>query len=161
MRVLTVNNIYTFKTRVKSVLHDNFTQSWKSKIFESSKCINHRIYKDTFKFEGYLNLLPFSLAKVMCKFRCSDHKLPIEQGRFFGIDRNQRVCTLCNSNQLGDEYHYIFQCNFFAADRHRYLPTFCRQAVNTYKYACLMNSVDPNVLMKLALFLKSIMSKFQ
>ena len=65
----TVNNIYTFKTRVKSVLHDNFTQSWKSKIFESSKCINHRIYKDTFKFEGYLNLLPFSSAKVMCKFR--------------------------------------------------------------------------------------------
>ena len=54
----TVNNIYAFKTRVKSVLHDNFTQSWKSKIFESSKCINHRIYKDTFKFEGYLNLLP-------------------------------------------------------------------------------------------------------
>ena len=79
----TVNNIYAFKTRVKSVLHDNFTQSWKSKIFESSKCINHRIYKDTFKFEGYLNLLPFRLAKVMCKFRCSDHKLPIEQGRFF------------------------------------------------------------------------------
>ena len=68
----TVNNIYVFKTRVKSVSHGNFTQSWKSKFFESSKSINHRIYKDTFKFEGYLNLLPFSLAKLMCKIRCSD-----------------------------------------------------------------------------------------
>ena len=61
-----MNNIYSFKTRVTSVLHDNFTESSKSKFFESLKCINHRIYKDTFKFEGYLNLLPFSLAKVMC-----------------------------------------------------------------------------------------------
>ena len=111
-------------------------------------------------FEGYLNLLLFSLAKVMCKFRCSDHKLPIEQGRFFGIDRNQRFYTLCNSNQLGDDYHYIFQCNFFAADRHKYLSTFCRQAVNTYKYAFLMNSTETNGLKKPALFLKSIMFKF-
>ena len=145
----TVNNIYTFKTRVKSVLHDNFTQSWKSKIFESLKCINHRIYKDTFKFEGYLNLLPFSLAKVMCS-----HETP-------AVAFSSATPFLIDSNQLDDEYPYIFQCNFFAADRHKYLPTFCRQAVNTYKYACLMNSTDPNVLKKLALFLKSIMSKFQ
>lgn len=41
----------------------NFTQSWKCKIFESSKCINYTIYKDTLKFEAYLKVLPISQLK--------------------------------------------------------------------------------------------------
>ena len=64
------------------------------------------IYKDILTFEAYLNVLLFSLAKIMCRFRCSGHKMPIEQGDFLGIDRNRRLCILCDSNQLGDEYHY-------------------------------------------------------
>ena len=41
------------------------------KIFESSKCNYHIICKDTLTFEAYLNVLPFSLANIRCRFRCS------------------------------------------------------------------------------------------
>ena len=34
-------NLISFKSKVKSIIHDHFVQSWKSKIFESSKCINY------------------------------------------------------------------------------------------------------------------------
>ena len=117
-----------------------------------SVLIKQKECKESLKFEAYLNALPSSLSKVMCKFRCSDHKLPVEQGR---------LCTLCIFNQVGDEYHYIFQCSSFSAVRHKYLSTCRQQAVSTYKYAFLMNSTDTTVPIMLALILKSVMSKFQ
>ena len=46
-------------------------------------------------------------------FRCLNHRLPIERGRFWGIERDDRICDICNKNQLGDEYHYLFNCTFF------------------------------------------------
>jgi len=39
-----------------------------------------------------------------------NHKLPIENGRFENIDRFSGVHTLCNSNSLGDEFNYLFDC---------------------------------------------------
>jgi hypothetical protein len=57
----------------------------------------------------------------MCKFRCGSHKLPIEMGRFFSIDRSERICDLCNKEELGDEFHYLFNCTFFKDERKKNL----------------------------------------
>jgi hypothetical protein len=42
------------------------------------------------------------------QFRTANHKLPIEIGRWNNTNRNNRICTHCNKNELGDEFHYIF-----------------------------------------------------
>ena len=47
--------------------------------------------------------------------------MPIESGVFVGIKRDDRVCTLCESHAIGDEFHYIFTCSFFSNDRKRYI----------------------------------------
>ena len=39
--------------------------------------------------------------------RCFIYKLPIEKGRTTGIPRDERICTKCGYNVIGDEYHYI------------------------------------------------------
>ena len=44
----------------------------------------------------------------MTKYRCGNHKLPVVTGNYEGIDRRDRTCTICDSN---DEYHYLFECN--------------------------------------------------
>jgi hypothetical protein len=59
------------------------------------------------KFESYIVKLPFDLRKALCNFRCMNHRLPVEQGRFWGVDRDDRICDLCNSFELGDEFHYL------------------------------------------------------
>ena len=46
----------------------------------------------------------------------------IETGRFFNIDRSERHCNLCNVNELGDEFHYLFKCTFFNNARAKFLP---------------------------------------
>ena len=58
------------------------------------------------------NLLPTNLRISFSKFRCTNHKLPIEKGRFLGIARDDRICNLRNSAKLGDEYHYIIGCDY-------------------------------------------------
>ena len=96
----------TIKTRIK----DQFTQLWTSEVFNSPKSITYRVFKEKLEFEEYLDLLDKKERNIICKFRTSNHKLPIETGRWFGIERNMRKCHLCDQNELGDEFHYIFQC---------------------------------------------------
>ena len=48
--------------------------------------------------------LPERFVLALVKFRCNNHKLPIEQGRKFGIAREERFCTKCNMNSVGDEF---------------------------------------------------------
>ena len=38
-------------------------------------------------------------------------------GRHLGIDRNKRICQLCQSGSIGDEFHYLFVCAKFEKQR--------------------------------------------
>jgi hypothetical protein len=56
-------------------------------------------------------------ANTLCRFRTTSHKLPIETGRWQNIARENRKCLLCNSDVIGDEFHYIFSCSKFDDNR--------------------------------------------
>ena len=86
-------------------------------MFNSSKCLNYRIFKCTHGLEKYLLELPDDLKTALCNFRCINHRLPIERGRFWGVERDDRLCDICSMNSLGDEYHYLFECTFFNNER--------------------------------------------
>jgi hypothetical protein len=47
---------------------------------------------------------------TLCKFRTTNHKLPIEHGRWNNIPHENRKCNLCNLEEIGDEFHYISNC---------------------------------------------------
>ena len=80
------------------------------------------IFKADLVFGQYFHLLPNDLAKAFCHFKCLSHKLPVELGRFCGIERDDRICDLCGLNRLADEYHYLFECTYFEEQRRMYLP---------------------------------------
>ena len=35
--------------------------------------------------------------------KCSSHKLMIEKGRYLNLERNQRICSMCNLNDIEDD----------------------------------------------------------
>ena len=37
----------------------------------------------------------------------SNNRLPIQQRRSLGIPRDERICTVCDSGEVGDEFHYF------------------------------------------------------
>ena len=53
-------------------------------------------------------MLPDILIIIFSKFRLGNTKFPIETERWFNIDRTERCyCTLCNINELGDEFQLL------------------------------------------------------
>ena len=56
------------------------------------------MFKHDFKLENYLLKLSTKNARILCKFRTGNVKLPIETGRWFNIERDNRMCHLCNSD---------------------------------------------------------------
>ena len=147
------------KLNVKQRLLDQFIQNWNTEVFESSKALNYRIYKTKFEFEEYFNILSQKQAKIICRFRTTNHHLPIETGRWQHIARENRYCHLCNSQKLGDEFHYILECTSLSENRKKLIPRFYLQNFNTYKFSQLMSSKKQSLLQKLCTFIKDINSR--
>ena len=118
------------------------------------------MYKNKFEIEKYLVDLPFDSARFLLKFRVLNHKLPIQKGRFLGIERNERKCNKCSCNDLGDEYHYLFLCPVFHEVRNKYLKPYFYSRPNAIKYEKLMCSKKKNILFKLVKLIKSILADF-
>ena len=117
--------------------------------------------KEDVAFEYFLKLLPKSIYIPILKFRTSNHKLPIETGRWEAIPYQERKCFLCIDNEIGDEFHYLFTCPYFANERHIFLKPYYYRRPNIYKYKVLMNSRYKLILCNLAKFINIIMNKFQ
>ena len=151
---------FCLSKKVKQCCHDSFIEKWEREVFNSPKCLNYRMYKSKFGFEKYLTILPYDLMYILCKFRCCSHRLPIESGRFFSIDRSDRICDLCNLDELGDEFHYLYNCTFFNEERSKFLPKNLIGIRNSLSFYEIMNSQDKYVLVGLAKFCKTVMSLF-
>ena len=75
-------------------------------------------------FEKYLiNVLKSYCSKII-KYRTGNHRLPVQTGRWDDIPLNERKCKICTTDDIGDEYHYLFTCDFFKSDRKLYLKPF-------------------------------------
>ena len=106
-----IHTIESFKHTVKQGLMDQFIQEWQSRVAENSVFSNYRLFKKKFCFEEYLTYLPSFLRQRVLKFRLSNHRLPIQQRRSLGIPRDERICTVCSSGEVGDEFHYLLNCS--------------------------------------------------
>ena len=156
-------NFSWLKNRVFHSLLDQFTQSWRSNVFTSPKGINYRMFKEDLKLENYLLKLPVKKYKLLCRFRCSNFKLPIETGRWVHIPRSERKCNLCDSNDIGDEFHYLFKCKDPGISRTRQnclSRIFCNNP-NAYKFSCLFNHTNINVVSNVCKLVSVIQNRVQ
>ena len=90
-----------------------------------------------------------------------NHKLPIEYGRFWSSERDDRVCELCLSDRLGDEFHYLFACSYFVDQQKAYIPKDLLKRPNVVSFEKLMNTIDLQTLFKLGKFCKEILATFK
>ena len=102
----------------KEKLNLFFQQFWKNELrtadkdsIRNRKLRSYKLFKYEFKMEPYTtSQMPFSLKKVLSKFRCSDHDLHIEKGRHKGLPVEERLCTMCKDNCIEDETHFLTEC---------------------------------------------------
>ena len=145
---------------IKQRSSDQYRQEWTNEINESSKSSFYKMFKHDLSFENYLDILPFGKRTALLKFRTTNHRLPIEVGRWEHTYRELRRCIRCNTNALGDEYHYLMECPYFATQRKQFLTNYFTKNHNTLKVSQLFNTRNNNILRKLSTFAKIIISKF-
>ena len=152
-----IHTIESFKCIVKQRLIDQFIQEWQSRAAENSVCSNYRLFKRKFCFEKYLTYLPSILRQRVLKFR-----LPIQQRRLLGIPRDERICTVCDSGEVGDEFHCLFNCSNENVKRNRtkYVDKYYTHHPNGPKFCSLMNMMSKSKNIKLAKFISCILELF-
>ena len=128
-------------------LRDQFIHQWITEINESGKRIIYETFKTTFTFENYLISLPRKLKIIFTKFRCRNHRL-IETGCRERVLRDIRVCTKCDIalRDIGDEFHYLFVCDFFKTEIIELLLKQYHTNPSTLKLHTLLNITSGNIL---------------
>ena len=142
-------------------LENQYLQVWQAELNRNRKCVTYRIFKDQHLFESYLKKLNFMDRRALSRFRSGCHNLPVAKKRFLvGTHGEDTICKLCNRNEICDEFHVLFICNFFQAEREKYLKKTHFIKPSTLKMYTLFNS-GPKQTIKLAKLIRSIMSHFK
>ena len=129
------------KKEIKQRLVDQFGQSLSADMTNSSRGVFYASYKTMFCLEPYLLNLKVADRYIYSKFRCSNIKIPIEVGRWKNTPRENRICCHCDSNTIGDEYHYFFVCSNkqIMSLRERYIPTYYIKNPSQLKFIGLLS----------------------
>ena len=73
---------------VELSLKDQYKQKWNSDVYNSSKCSNYRIYKIEHELEQFYLNVDANVVSSLVNFRLCNNHLPIEKGRWLGLERN-------------------------------------------------------------------------
>lgn len=149
-----------FKNLINVRIKDQFLATWQSKVFESQNCTNYRLFKLGFTSEKYLKKLPTFLAINMLRFRCRNTKLPVVSHNFDRVLESPK-CSLCNANEIGDEFHFILKCEFFREERKNLLGKYVIRGANSVVLTNIMCTQNVRKLVNLSRFMRIIMSCFR
>ena len=94
--------------------------------------------------------------KLIIKYRTTNHRLPIGTGRWQEKPLGERFCTLCNHSKIGDEFHYILECDTIQNIRNNLLCKYYCQRTNAIKVTELMSTQNEAMLKKVCMFIVKI-----
>ena len=150
-------NINVFLKILECRLRDNYINQWNQGLNLSESLTLYKELKQSFEMSPYLIILQNrELKRAISKLRLSSHSLNIETGRhrrIGRIDRSNRKCTLCNLNDIEDEFHFTLICPAYENIRKQYIDKYFYNRPSVYKFIILLNSVKPKVLKNLALYI--------
>ena len=140
---------------IEHYLQETYIEKWRTDLESSSKSLFYSHYKHTFEMEKYIQVLPDMYILSLVKFRSCNHKLEIEIGRHNGIQQQNRKCKACNMNEIGDEYHFIFECPAYADLRKKFLPRKYLHSRSMFTLCQLMSNTKKCVMLSIAEYFKS------
>ena len=87
-------------------------EAWNSRRYSKPKFRYYNMYTSDFEQEEYLDL---SISKyhnyLFAQFRAGILPLAVEVGRYKGTPLTDRVCVLCSTDLVEDEFHVLCVCN--------------------------------------------------
>ena len=150
-----------FRNSTKARLEELYAKRWSDTVYNNSSCLNYRAMTLAKRAQDYVLKLPKCYVYAILKLKCVNHYMPIVAGRYSNMPIDERLCTICQLNEIGDEFHYLFKCTFFSSQRARYLRRYYYTQPNMYKMTQLFESPDFTEMLNLAKFAQVIVNQFK
>ena len=101
-----------------------YLEKWTQDKGKSSKLAIYHSFKSELEPERYLLMSNWSCISSLARFRCSNHKLVIEEGIHNALNLENRPCKFCDSIQvcvIEDEFHFLLICPLFNELKDNYI----------------------------------------
>ena len=132
-------------------VYDQYYQSWYAELNQSRKLLYYNTIKSQVGLEKYLRCVTNSRHRIeLTKFRCSAHRLAIEEGRYRNIDRNERICVHCNMGIVEYEVHFLLVCPYYRQTRTNCLPAYYCRWPSLHKFKTLLKTENESLLKKIS-----------
>ena len=113
-------SISLMTTSILKSLESQFLQNANSEICDQNKLHLYKSIAHSLEPAPYLlKLKSRNERSLLSKLRLGTLKLEIETGRHekIKVESTKRFCKLCNSNQIGNECHFLFECPALVTSR--------------------------------------------
>ena len=165
LRELDPPSITHLATNILKSLEHQFFQNAISETNQQNKLHLFRSIAQSLKPAPYLTVLDNREERsLFSNLRLGTLKLEIETGRHNKIESDKRFCKLCNSNKIGNECHFLFDCPALAETRkqplkniykiHPHLPSL--QTVDKVKFLFFNEQLDKPTLIAASSLLKGL-----
>ena len=91
---------------------------------QGNKLRTYNLYKGEFEYEAYLSVIKNRDKRILTtKLRIGICPLRVETGRYENIgarkriEPRERVCLVCGSGEIEDEFHFMMKCSVYNDER--------------------------------------------
>lgn len=124
-------------------IYDQYFQCCYSVVNTSSKLETLKCLNKVFTFEKYLTCIKIDSHRVAStRFICSAYSLMIEEGRYRNMESNLRLCQLCKTNTIEDEFHFLMVCPAYRDIRVNTLPKYLCSWPTKQKFVKLLSETQ-------------------
>ena len=133
--------------KFSNIMHDK----WVEAIPFHAKLRLYSMHKQNICLESYLQITVSKCKRsVFSQLRMGILPLNIETGRYYRIPLEDRICTLCDSGEIEDEFHFVSQCSCFTECRDKYYNIFSQKItdfsnLDAFEKFCAILSTKPFV----------------
>ena len=149
-----VGNENMFFKKLKARLKDIAYQDWRAFLDTCSSANYYKDIKMSIEIEPYLDIVKNRKMRFeLANFRIGSHGLEVDIGRRMKITRNERLCRVCNTNVIEDEFHFLLQCPEYNDVRQQLLPNNVYTFPNIFKFNALMSDSNRQNIISIAKFI--------
>ncbi len=114
--------------------HELQCKHWLDEITRKPKLHRYVTFKNSYEVEPYaLSFMNRKHRSYLAQYRCGILPLSIETGRWGSIPVEDRICKMCDSLVVEDEYHFIFHCSLYNNIRDPFLQHVGNTILNIYE----------------------------
>ena len=105
-------------------------------------------------------LIPFIDVSSVTFTLSKSQKKRVVSSAFLSYQYIDRKCTLCNDNDIQDEYHIVLKCAYYNEVRRKYIKPYYHRHPSMYKFQELMNKSNKRDAFRLMIFIKIVMKDY-